>query len=223
MIYALLLLASLANAQEVSTGAATSLLDEVRISNLGKDTRDLFSGRYRQTGKPTFANGFCFADATCQTTAATVQSGLLQFVSSTTTAGFTLSGSIPGDNTTPQISEGGQVLVATMTPTNAASNIKISGVVNLGETTNNCNTGALCLFKNSGAGAIACWLILTSGTPDAVVPFFYTESASNTTERNYSLRAGCEVANTLTVNRGHTGISYGGSLTSYMEIVEISQ
>lgn len=70
MIYAILLLASLAHSQEVSTGAATSLLDEVRISNLGKDTRDLLSGRYRQTGKPTFANGFCFADGTCQTTAA---------------------------------------------------------------------------------------------------------------------------------------------------------
>lgn len=70
MIYALILLASLANAQEVSTGAAISLLDEVRISNLGKDTRDLISGRYRQTGKPTFAGGFCFADGTCQTTAA---------------------------------------------------------------------------------------------------------------------------------------------------------
>lgn len=68
MIYALLLLASLAKAQEVSTGTA-NLLDEVRISNLGKDTRDLLGGRYRQTGKPTFANGFCFADGTCQTTA----------------------------------------------------------------------------------------------------------------------------------------------------------
>lgn len=68
MIALLLLFASLASAQEVSTGTA-NLLDEVRISNLGKDTRDLLSGRYRQTGKPTFANGFCFADGTCQTTA----------------------------------------------------------------------------------------------------------------------------------------------------------
>lgn len=70
MIYVLFLLVSLTQAQEVSTGAV-NLLDDVRISNLGKDTRDLLGGRYRQTGKPTFAGGFCFSDGTCQTTAAT--------------------------------------------------------------------------------------------------------------------------------------------------------
>ena len=216
----LLLLASLANAQEVSTGAATSLLDEVRISNLGKDTRDLLSGRYRQTGKPTFANGFCFADGTCQTTAPT--SGIfLQFVSSATTARFLLGPAIGGDDSIPQISEGGQVLVATMTPVNASSNIKVSGVVNLGETTNNCNTGALCLFRDAAADAIACWLLLTTGIPEVAVPFAYIEPASDTTERNYSLRAGCEVTNTISVNKGHTGNVYGLTLTSYLEIQEI--
>lgn len=89
MISILLLLASLVQAQEVSTGTV-NLLDEVRISNLGKDTRDLLSGRYRQTGKPTFANGFCFADGTCQTTAptasVTVYASTAGIVPSNTTA-----------------------------------------------------------------------------------------------------------------------------------------
>lgn len=70
MIYAFLLLASASWGQEASTSTAIPLLDDVKISNLGKDTRNLLSGRYTQTGKPTFRGGICFADATCQTTAA---------------------------------------------------------------------------------------------------------------------------------------------------------
>lgn len=67
-ISTLILFASLAHGQSTAT-ASVPLIDQIQISNLGKDTRDLLSGRYRQTGKPTFANGFCFVDATCQTTA----------------------------------------------------------------------------------------------------------------------------------------------------------
>ena len=67
----LLLLSSIVAAQEVSTDTATeSLYDQVKVSNHGKDIRELKSGRYTQTGKPTFKNGICFGDATCQTTAA---------------------------------------------------------------------------------------------------------------------------------------------------------
>lgn len=70
MIYAILLLASLANAQEASTDtASTSIEDELKASNMGKSIRELQSGRPRITGKPTFAGGICFADGTCQTTA----------------------------------------------------------------------------------------------------------------------------------------------------------
>lgn len=70
MIYALLLAASLAQAQEVSTTTPNiPLLNRIQISNLGKDTRALLQGRYVQTGKPEFKNGFCFGDGTCQTTA----------------------------------------------------------------------------------------------------------------------------------------------------------
>ena len=96
MIYALLLLASISQAQEASTGAAAiPLLDRVQISNLGKDTREILSGRYRQTGRPTFAGGLCFADGTCQTTIGAVLTTTQTFTSavvfqSTVTAGPTV-------------------------------------------------------------------------------------------------------------------------------------
>lgn len=64
----LLLAAQIANAQSTGT-ISTPVEDSIKASNMGKAIRDLESGRYRQTGKPTFAGGICFADGTCQTTA----------------------------------------------------------------------------------------------------------------------------------------------------------
>lgn len=72
MLHVLLLLASLANAQEtsISTGATViPLITEIEISNLGKDTRLILQGRPRFPQPHTFAKGICFGDGTCQTTA----------------------------------------------------------------------------------------------------------------------------------------------------------
>jgi hypothetical protein len=69
LIHLLLLLATMAHGQASTDTIAVPLLDQIQISNLGKDTRSLLSGNYTQTGKPKFLNGFCFGDATCQTSA----------------------------------------------------------------------------------------------------------------------------------------------------------
>lgn len=145
-----------------------------------------------------------------------------QYVSSVTVGKHSLAGSIPNDDTIPQITEGDQILVATMTPVNANSKIIVRGTINIDEAPNNCNTGALCLFKGTGSNAIACVLVYTVGSPAyASVPISYVESATDTTQRNYSLRAGCEVANTLSVNRLAGTAKYGGTLTSILEVIEI--
>src|SRR3990172_2612401 len=68
MILLALLVVSIAQAQSTGT-ISISLDDELKISNLGKAVRELESGRYRQTGRPTFANGMCFSDGTCLATA----------------------------------------------------------------------------------------------------------------------------------------------------------
>ena len=84
----MILLALLAS---LSFGASTDTLnvpleDALRLNNLSVSVEDLLGGRYRQTGKPTFAGGICFSDGTCQTTA---PSSSLNFASATVTSGFT--------------------------------------------------------------------------------------------------------------------------------------
>lgn len=164
----------------------------------------------------------CFPDATCQTTAAT--SGLLrQYVSSSTTGSFSAQGSaIPEDNSKPQISEGYQVLVATITPINASSTLKIEASVNVTEYANKCNFGAMCFFKDSNSDAIACATILVQGAvPSSTVVLRYSESSGSTQARNYSVRVGCDVANTIAVNLMSDGTGFGKTLRSYMDISEI--
>lgn len=63
MIQALLLLCSLAQAQEVSTSAPTVPPVESRLSDLEKQIRDLQNGRPTIPGKPTYLNGISFSNA----------------------------------------------------------------------------------------------------------------------------------------------------------------
>ncbi len=102
MIYAILLLASVSWGQEISTTTPSiPLLDQIEISNLGKDTRALLSGRYTQTGKPTFQGGICFKDGTCQTTAGGALTSTQTFGGANTFTATTTLGSVSGGITVP--------------------------------------------------------------------------------------------------------------------------
>ncbi len=72
MIYALLLLSSLASAQEVSTSApeGLSMEDTMSMSNMSKQIIELQGGRPKITGLPKYQKGIQFLDGTIQTTAA---------------------------------------------------------------------------------------------------------------------------------------------------------
>ena len=73
MIHLLVLLASLASAQESSTDTISiPMTTQIEISNLGKDVRELQEGRPVIPGIPRYMNGICFdvAGTDCQTTAA---------------------------------------------------------------------------------------------------------------------------------------------------------
>lgn len=167
-------------------------------------------------------------DGTTQVTApASITNVFLKFVSSMTTADFTITPALPYDDTIPQISEGGQVLVATMTPTSASSIIKIEGVINVVECTNSGNSAAtVCIFKDSDANALACFFGMDTngiGLYGGQVAYNFITNATNTTTRNYSVRVGYEAASSLCINRGlSNGRKYGGVLTSTLFLSEIT-
>ncbi len=81
-VSALILFASLAHGQT----PAPNIYDEVSASGMGKDVRSLLRGKYKQTGQPTFLNGFCFRDGTCQTTVSASTATVSADISASTTA-----------------------------------------------------------------------------------------------------------------------------------------
>ena len=87
MIYALALVLSLlqgnAVAQDTSSNTTSiPLVDQITLSNLGKDTRDLLKGRYTQTGMPLFKNGFYVGSrSNCTTSSGGSSSGIVMISS----------------------------------------------------------------------------------------------------------------------------------------------
>lgn len=75
MISLLLLAASLSAQVDASS---VNVVEQIQFQNLGKDVRELQSGRPTITGLPTFLNGIKFSDGTTQTTAASAQSGWVE-------------------------------------------------------------------------------------------------------------------------------------------------
>lgn len=179
------------------------------------------------TQKVTVGNGgLCFADATCQTTAAAGSSGLIkQYASTITIAAFTLAGSaVPNDDSKPQISEGWQILVATFTPLSASSTISVRGSINMIELDDTCDYGVMCLYTGTTANPLACFAVQASGGPTigSMTSFVYNEMSGSTSARNYSLRGGGDVVSCFGINYGSGGVrKYGGALTTTMEILEI--
>lgn len=218
-----LLLASLSFGQSTDTVKETLRLDNIAVS-----VRELQSGKPTITGVPYFvkgasvgSTGITFDDDSVLTSANNLGS-FLQFVSSSTSAPFApVHSVIPADDTIPQINEGMQVLVATVTPISASSSLDIEAIVQYGESSNNCNTGALCLFQGSTADALACASVGTNGTPFGPAVLRYKTSSASTNLRNYSIRIGCEVADTIEVNRIGNALRYGNTLTSSLTVKEI--
>lgn len=179
------------------------------------------------TGDVTQAAGGTYGSGATNDFSASVMVGgglLRQHVSSTTVGRISnVAGSFPSDDSKPQITEGYKVLVATITPLNANSNIIVRGIVNYAETANNCNAGALCIFKNADADALACFPVRTPGSPIyGSVEFYWKEAAASTTLRNYSLRIGCEVTASLGINIINTSSLYGATVLSALELFEVA-
>lgn len=149
-----------------------------------------------------------------------------QTVSTRTCDGWVVQGSaIPDDGTVPQITEGYQILVGTVTPKNAASNLLFLITLVFNEPSNIGNSGALTLFQNSTQSAIHTFPLDAGGNAAVTsqVTLYYEVAAANTTQRNYSLRIGCDVANCLAVNHGDAAGSSphgAGQYCSEMKIIE---
>lgn len=168
----------------------------------------------------------------CAADASSPGSGIIkQYISSATTSSQCGGTAIPNDNTVPQNDEGLEVpLNVTITPQNASNTLVIEGTVNVAENGNLGNFGAVALFRDNDADAIASWGWNAEGALQAIhaVPFSLSVAAGSTAPRTYHIRVGTEgspqpVCYNMTKNVADPGGkgTYGQTMTSTLAVFEI--
>lgn len=127
----------------------------------------------------------------------TAGSGVLQRVGNSTGTYSSNATTIPIDNTTPQSTEGTEILTQAITPKSATSKLVIEVTAVMACTTAP-DTAALALFQDSGTDAIAanCCGLDGYGDPKTLR---YEVTSGSTTARTFKVRAGCNT-NTLLIN-----------------------
>lgn len=128
---------------------------------------------------------------------------------------------MPNDDTIPQISEGTEIMTATITPKYASSTLYIDVVVN--GTTNNQGTHVVAaLFRDSGANAIAVSSVQTPQTNYNVqVVYRVKVAAGSTAATTFRVRVGPSSAVTMTYNGQSGARMFGGAMVSSIRISEV--
>ncbi len=128
----------------------------------------------------------------------------------------TAAGSLPFDNTKPQITEGDFLNEFGIKPTRANSRISIrvkSHIAGTGQRT-------IALFKNGGASAVATGICMaSSNTTLQGIAFDYEAVASATTFQTYEVRYGGTSADGF-INRDAAGLDQGDTIATSMTIQE---
>lgn len=160
----------------------------------------------------------------------TATSGVvLQMVRSETSANTSGSTAIPGDNTIPQITEGFEVLTATITPVSATSKLYVQAFIYAMESTNVSDDLVVALFRDSTANALSVGTSLNGsggrevGAPMIATAYVNSNSTASTTFRSRIGTTGVSTVILNVVPGSVTYPKYGGVYVSSMTITEIAQ
>lgn len=146
----------------------------------------------------------------------------IQRVFTTTAATGSTSSQIPFDNTTPQNTEGAEVITLAITPTSASSILEISGALNISSTTDNC---AFALFQDSTANAKATFPALSCDVELSNNSFLYRMTAGTTSSTTFKIRLGPSTLGGTGTAYWNTGVGtakYNSTLFSWMAISELN-
>lgn len=129
---------------------------------------------------------------------------------------------IPNDDTIPQNTEGTEFMTASITPTSAASKLRID-VVFYGSANNNGRIIHAALFQDSTADALAAagtGYYSTANIPSTIT-FTHWMDAGTTSSTTFKVRAGADAASTTQFNSGASGARrMGGVAASSITITE---
>lgn len=142
-----------------------------------------------------------------------------QVVYAETATRSTLTAVIPADNTTPQNTEGTQVLTASITPSSASSKIRIR----VAHSSSLSGAGALMttsLFRDSIVNAITTKSVVLSGNGYFIQTYLEVEDSPSTTSTvTYNVRVGPS-STTMYFNGGSTDY-FGGNVKATLILEEI--
>ena len=144
---------------------------------------------------------------------------VVQVVNTQTGAVATTTTVMPFDDTIPQITEGGEFMTRTITPTSAANMLRIDVVFNGSPNAASYVTAAL--FKNSDANALAVGTHYAGNGEYAQTVFTFFMQAGTTSLTTFRVRAGQHVGGTLTMNGDGGARRLAGILFSSITITEI--
>lgn len=171
------------------------------------------------------ASAAAAAQSTANTALAKQTGDVVQQIYASSGAVITLASPtlIPFDDTIPQITEGTEILTATITPAASANYLEIEAIVNMsGNTTSGYLVGAL--FQDSAANAIAVEAITYTGAGFVNQMILRCRIAAGTTSATIiRLRAGPASGTTsqLTINGSAGARLFGGVFLTSLTITEI--
>lgn len=144
---------------------------------------------------------------------------VLQIVHATYTPYTSTAATIPGDDTIPQITEGFQILSASITPKSATNKLKIT--VNALLSNSAIVTSGCALFQDSNANAIAASTMTVGAAGWSIaLPLTCYITAGTTSLTTFTVRVGA-TGGTTYINGNTVGRYYGGIGTSNITIEEI--
>jgi len=146
---------------------------------------------------------------------------VLQVKNFQTGAMSTGTGTIPFDDTIPQITEGDEVMTLAFTPNNASNKLLINVVTHFATAVD--ALAATALFEGTTADALATCFTHTYGAANYNLnhSFNHFMTAGSTSELTFRVRIGCNNAGTTIFNGRSGARKYGGSVASSITITEI--
>jgi len=147
-----------------------------------------------------------------------------------TSSGTFSSAQIPFDDTIPQNTEGAELLTATITPRYANSYLYVEAQAFVGENTDSSNGAAMALFRDSTADAFATSFSVAQssasspfGTSIIAIPLRAGKRLNSVAPAptTIKMRIGLDEVATVRYNGATGSRRFGGSLVSYLKIIEV--
>ena len=128
------------------------------------------------------------------------------------------------DDTIPQNDEGAEFITVTITPKDAENKLIVEGKLHFANS-NTTNSIFAALFKDSDADAIATSFGSRNNIANTVVEvgINHTLTAGTTSSITFKIRAGSNLAGTVTFNGASGSRLFGGTLASYIQVTEVLQ